>query len=202
MKSMTKKLVELVVIMSVFAILAIGSGSNDSGTVSNEDSNTTTSDSSGDSTDDSSSEAEDDDSSKKSSNDVVKVGGSFEKDGLKFTFKKANTNYKPSDDKYGMYKPSKGRKFVACTFKFENSGDSDEYVSIYDFDCYADNESCEQQFISTEDFKNGDFMNENLSSGRNVTFTTFYEVPKKAKSIQLEYEPSFWSDEKVIIQVK
>ena len=67
---------------------------------------------------------------------------------------------------------------------------------------HADNESCEQSYISTEDFKNGDFMADDLSAGRTVTFTSFYEVPKDAKSIELEYEPSFWSDEKIIIKVK
>lgn len=133
---------------------------------------------------------------------VLRKGGVFEHDGLKLKFVDSKLNYKPSDDKYGFNKPSKGNKYIACTFKFKNNSNSDKYVSIYDFDCYADNKSCHQEFITTEDFKNNDFMNDNLSPGREVTFTTFYEVPKKSKKIQLEYEPSIWSDKKLLIEVK
>ena len=56
--------------------------------------------------------------------------------------------------------------------------------------------------LRSEDFEDNDNINDSLSPGRTITFTTFYAVPKKAKDIQLEYEPSFWSDEKLIIQVK
>ena len=133
---------------------------------------------------------------------VLRKGGVFEQDGLKLKFVDSKLNYKPSDDEYGFNKPSKGNKYIACTFKFKNNDDSDKYVSIYDFDCYADNKSCNQEFITTDDFKNNDFMNDNLSKGREVTFTTFYQVPKKAKKIQLEYEPNMWSDKKLIIEVK
>lgn len=131
---------------------------------------------------------------------VVRNGESYENDGLKFTVKNVDTNFRVKDDDYGLYEPKKGKKYIAVTFTFENNGAGSKYVSIYDFDCYADNESATQEYISTDE--DDDFINENLSPGRKVTFTTYYSVPKKAKSIQLEYTPDFWSEEKVIVEVK
>lgn len=197
------KLVALALSMSLFSVLAMGSADDSSeGTVTNVETNEDGGSEDTGEAEQSTGEAEQSSENTKKEDDVVKVGGSYESGGIKFTFKDVDKNYTPSDDEYHFYKPEKGKKFIACTFKFENTGDSDQYVSIYDFNCYADNESCEQSYISTEDFKNGDFMADDLSAGRTVTFTSFYEVPKDAKSIELEYEPSFWSDEKIIIKVK
>ena len=197
-------LIILAVLLGIIALAAIagsitgGSSSNNNNTnVQNAETNDAENEA-----DTAEEESNSSESSEEESGNTVKKGGSFEKDGLKFTYKKFKDNYKPSDDKYGLSKPSKGKKFIACTFKFENKSDSDKYVSIYDFACYADNESCEQEYISTDDFKNNDFINENLSPGRNVTFTTFYQVPKKAKNVQLEYESDVWTNEKIIIEVK
>jgi hypothetical protein len=129
---------------------------------------------------------------------VVKVGGSFEDNGLKFSVNNAEMDYKVKDQ-YGIYKLDDGLVYLAVDFTFENTGDSDKYVSIYDFKCYADNKSCEQQFV-TED--TGDFINTNLSAGRNVAFKTLYAVPADAKSIELEYESNVWTDEKVVVKIK
>lgn len=131
---------------------------------------------------------------------VVSIGGSFENSGLKVTVNSADTNYQVPDDKYGFYKLDEGMKYIAVNFTFENTGDGDKYVSLYDFDCYADNTSCEQKFINTSDKE--DFINTNLSSGRNVTFTTYFAVPTNSQNIELEYETNMWSDEKVIVKVQ
>ena len=45
-------------------------------------------------------------------------------------------------------------------------------------------------------------MNTNLSSGRNVSFKTYYAVPVNANSIELEYETNAWTSEKVIIKLQ
>ena len=73
-----------------------------------------------------------------------------------------------------------------------------KYVSIYDFDCYADNTICEQKY----GLDDCDFINTNLSSGRNVTFKTYYSVPVDAQSIELEYETNVWTNEKAIIKLQ
>lgn len=127
----------------------------------------------------------------------VTVGNFFESNGLKVTLNDANTDFTDYDDEYGVYKPEDGYKYISASFTFENTGDSDRYVSIYDFDCYADGTLCEQSYNF-----GGDFINANISSGRNVSFDTYYVVPVESNSIELEYTSNIWTDEKVIIKIK
>ena len=131
--------------------------------------------------------------------EFVVVGGSFEKDGLKFTVDDADLEYELKDNSYGFYDLDEGLHYIAVSFTFENTGTSDKYVSIYDFDCYADNGACEQQYVTAD---TGDFINTNLSAGRKVSFMTLYAVPDGAESIELEYSTSVWSDEKILIKLK
>lgn len=126
------------------------------------------------------------------------MGSSFEKSGLKITVNEANLDYHDYSDDYGMYTPADGMRYVMVSFMFENGGNSDAYVSIYDFDCYADNTSCEQAYLPDD----SDFMNTNLSPGRNISFKTYYSVPINATTIELEYETSIWTGEKAVIKLQ
>lgn len=126
------------------------------------------------------------------------VGSTFEKKGLKITVNDADLDFSDYSDEYGFYTPSDGMKYIMVSFTFENTGNSDAYVSIYDFDCYADNTTCEQAYLPD----GSDFINTNLSSGRNVSFKTYYSVPVDAKTIELEYETSIWTGEKAIIKLQ
>lgn len=179
----------LVLLIAAFA----GSGSDESSKVDNSNATKTTQ--SNTSTDSSSSEK----TTKEDASGVVKVGGSYEDNGLKFTVDGAELNYEIKNDEYGMYTLDDGLVYLKVDFTFENTGDSDKYVSIYDFDCYADNATCDQQYVTQE---TGDFVNTNLSAGRTVSFTTFYAVPEGAKSIELEYTSNIWISEKVVVQIK
>lgn len=126
-------------------------------------------------------------------------GKSFEENGLKITLKKVDTNFTDYDDDDGYYTPKKGMKYVMASFAFENTGNSDRYVSIYDFECYADDEKCEPIF-ELGDADDVDYAN--LSAGRKASFKVYYVVPKDAKSIELEYETDIWTDEKAVIKLK
>lgn len=126
------------------------------------------------------------------------VGSSFEKNGLKITVNDANLGYQGYDNEYGFYDLPAGMRYVMVSFTFENEGNSDAYVSIYDFNCYADDTSCEQAYFSD----GNDFANTNLSPGRNISFQTYYKVPDNATTIELEYETDFWTGEKAIIKLQ
>ena len=126
------------------------------------------------------------------------VGSYFETEGLKITINDANLDFTEYDDEYGLYTPEDGMKYIMVSFTFENIGDSDEYVSIYDFACYADNTACEQAYLPD----GSAFMNTNLSPGRNVSFSTYYTVPIDAQSIELEYETNLWTGEKATIVIQ
>lgn len=184
------KILIVVAVIVILAVIGSSMGSGGSSEVSVENS----ADTSGTQTE---AQAEATETEPEEESNVVKVGGSYEKDGLKFTVEDADLDYEVEDDEFGFYDLDDGMKYVAAEFTFENTGDTDQYVSIYDFDCYADNKSCEQQYISDDDF-----VNVNLSSGRNVSFTTFYAVPEDASSIELEYTADIWSDEKIVVQLK
>ena len=139
-------------------------------------------------------------SSSSSSEESVKVGGSYEGNGLKFTVNAADTAFVVPDDTYGMYKLDSGLHYVKVDFTFENTGSSgDNYVSIYDFKCYADDSACEQKFVNSV---TGDFMNTQLSPGRNKSFSTLYAVPDGAKKIELEYTSNVWTNKKIRIDLQ
>lgn len=96
--------------------------------------------------------------------------------------------------------PKKGFQYLKFDFTFKNVGDTDTMIGS--FDCYADGEKCDQEYI-TED--GGDFLLEELSSGRKTSGSLVFAVPKsvKMKDIELEYENySFVSDEKVVFLAK
>lgn len=126
------------------------------------------------------------------------VGSSFEKNGLKITVNDANLGYQGYDNEYGFYDLPVGMRYIMVSFTFENEGSSDAYVSIYDFNCYADDTSCEQAYFSD----GNDFANTNLSPGRNISFQTYYKVPDNATTIELEYETDFWTGEKAVIKLQ
>lgn len=134
----------------------------------------------------------------KNDDSKIKKGECFENSGLKINIDDTDENFTDYEDEYGLNIPEDGMKYAMASFTFENQGKSDKYVSIYDFNCYADNISCDQVYTLDD----SDFINTNLSSGRKVSFKTYYSVPKNAKEIELEYETNILTGEKVIIKIK
>ena len=173
-----RKYVALIGCLIVFAALALGSGSETS--VDNSKAGGIS------------------DKTNEEKDNTVMVGGSFENNGLKCTVTDADTDFTDYEDKYGMYTPGDGNKYVKADFTFENTGKSDVYVSVSDFDCYADNASCEQRFMSQV----CDFMGDDLSTGRQASFSVIFEVPVGAESIDLEYTANIWTGDKVIIKLQ
>lgn len=130
--------------------------------------------------------------------EYIYVGDAFEKNGLKITLNDAVVDFQDYENEYGWNTPTDGMKYIMASFTFENTSDTDKYVSIYDFDCYADNTNCEEKYGLDDD----DFVNTNLSSGRNVSFKVYFEVPVDAESIELEYELNSWTSDKAIIKIQ
>ena len=127
----------------------------------------------------------------------VVPGEMFNVDDLKISVNSADTEFTDYEDEYGWYELEDGMKYVSVSFTCQNDSDSDKYVSIYDYDCYADGTLCEQTY-----YFDSDFINANLSSGRNVSFDVFFIVPSDAEEIELEYTENVWTDEKIIIKLQ
>lgn len=79
-----------------------------------------------------------------------------------------------------------------------NSGNSDEFISDWDFSCYADNTSCENAFIYVENYSSS----VEISAGRQGEILFAFVVPKSADSIEIEFEENSWTDEKIVMKVK
>ena len=95
---------------------------------------------------------------------------------------------------YSEYsEPAKGNKIIYATFEFENISDDNEYISTGDFSCYADGYDCKSYY----DFDQ-ESLDATLSKGRKTKGKIFFEVPKDAKEIKIEYDKNFLTSDKII----
>lgn len=88
--------------------------------------------------------------------------------------------------------PKEGCHYVTCEFEFENKKNSDQFVSYYDFDCFADGISCSATYFRD------DGINATLSPGRKAKGTVTFEVPDNATVVEVEYLTNFWTSNRVI----
>lgn len=93
------------------------------------------------------------------------------------------------------FPPEEGMKVVYLTFEFENISSGDTLVSYYDFTCFADGYSCDSYIWEKS-------LSADLSSGRKVTGSVYFQVPEDAQDIEVEYETNFWTEEKVLFLVE
>lgn len=122
------------------------------------------------------------------------VGQSIQNNDLKVSFLSVNENF-TGYNKYATV--NSGCKIIKADFEFENISTSDQLASAYDFDCYADGYSCES-FWSTEDSG----FSSTISSGKKAKGSVYFQVPKDATNITLEYETNVWTGSKLTFVVK
>ncbi|MBQ7296260.1 MAG: DUF4352 domain-containing protein [Clostridia bacterium] len=125
----------------------------------------------------------------------ITVGSSVTNDEVKISYKTCNADFK----KYSSYADVKsGYKVIEAVFDFENISSTD--IILEGFDCYADGVKCEE-FYSVDDYSSPTL--ESVSAGRKLTDAkVYFEVPKDAELIELEYEADYWSGEKYIFIVE
>lgn len=118
------------------------------------------------------------------------VGDVVETDNFRITYESAG-EYK-SDNEF--LQPKDGCVYWEFKFKFENISDTDQSVStMMDWECYADNSKADQTWITDDNGLDG-----KLSAGREAEGAVYFEVPKDAESIELEYDINFWQSDKII----
>lgn len=147
-----------------------------------------TADSSGNSKTDSDSKNKDSGDEASAPKNEFHVGDIVETDTLKISYISVEDYI--SDNEF--IQPKDGYKYVKAVFEFENISDSDEYVSSFDFSCYADGYDMEQSYF--DEMK----LDATLSPGRKSQGAIFFEVPVDAQEVIFEYETNFWSEDKVI----
>lgn len=92
--------------------------------------------------------------------------------------------------------PKDGNKIVRLKFDVKNNGSADFYISYFEFNCYADDAAAEAYYMTD------DGLSATVSSGRTTSGYVYFEVPKDAQYIEVEYETNFWTDKKAIFVVE
>lgn len=133
-------------------------------------------------------------SSDENTSRIYNVGEIFENDNLAIKYVSFDENFTG----YSQYATVKdGCKIVKADFEFENVGSSDQYVSAYDFGCYADGYDCES-FWSVDDSG----FSSTLSSGKKAKGSVYFQVPTDATSVTIEYTLNTFTSENVEFLVK
>ena len=118
-----------------------------------------------------------------------KVGETFQNKHFKVTVTDVDLDYKSSSE---YDKPGEGRKYVKVNITAENIGEDSSDISSFYFTLYADGTKADDSVIVLE-ADNTDFGG-TISSGKTTKGPIYYEVPKEAKKLVLEYEPNVLDD--------
>ena len=122
-----------------------------------------------------------------------KVGDTVKSDD--FICKYVSVKDYKSDNEF--MQPKKGNKFIRLDFEFENTNkDDDLFVSTASFTCTADDYDCEAQYFDVGK------LDAELAPGKKTKGPIFFEVPKDAKKIEVQYECNFWLENKITLVVK
>lgn len=124
---------------------------------------------------------------------IYRVGDTLDTGTLKITLQSVG-DY-TSDNMF--IQPEEGNKFIAAYFVLENTGKTDNFTGGVDFSCYADDAVMDNAYISDKSLSSG-----SISPGRKTEGYVYYEVPVNAQKIEIEYETSWWKNEKAIFIVK
>ena len=93
--------------------------------------------------------------------------------------------------------PEEGNKLISAYFIIENKDKSDLYTGAFDFSCYADDSVCDSEIVTEKALSY-----DSISPGRKSEGYICFEVPEDAKKIEIEYEMSWWTQEKATFIVK
>ena len=129
--------------------------------------------------------------SNENDSEVLKVGETYDKDGVKIEYLECGdlTDYSDWDA------PASGNKIIYAKFNVTNESESDFSLVYWDFNCFADNKQVEAKYPGDEYSFSID-----LSPGRNGSGAVAFEVPEDATNIQIEYTPNIWISKHVIFQ--
>ncbi len=120
-----------------------------------------------------------------------KVGDIVETEEVKIKYLSA----KEHKEKY--LEPKDGYMYYRMEFEFENIGDSEVTVSsLIDWECYADDYAMEQSWVGD------DILDATIGAGKKAKGAIYYEIPKDAKKVYLEYATSYWTEDKIIFEIK
>lgn len=122
------------------------------------------------------------------SENAFHIGDIIETNKLRIVYNNA-AEYK-SDNMF--LQPNEGMKYVYIELEVENLSDTDQSISYFSFNCYADGSACDG-FYGMDDA-----LSAELSAGRKAKGTVAFEVPKDAQTIEIEFEDNLWTNSKIV----
>ena len=128
-------------------------------------------------------ETKKEDALKKLAKKKFKVGETVATDDMEIKYLSVK-DYK-SDNEF--MQPKKGYKYIKAEFEFVNKSKEDDLsVSTLSFSCNADDYEVETVYMDDNE------LDADLSPGKKAKGPIFFEVPKDAKSIEIQYESDWW----------
>ncbi len=98
----------------------------------------------------------------------------------------------------GYSTPDSGKEFVLVNVTIRNAGQSDISYNPYDFRIQDSNgNQTDHAWASLDDR----LSSGSLASGGHVTGTVPFETPRGDQGLKLLFEPSFWSEERIVINL-
>lgn len=119
-----------------------------------------------------------------------------------FESEKLNISYLDSGDYSSdnmFIEPASGNKFIFIDLSIQNTGDTDLSVGSTSFTCYADDTKCSQSVVTADDQMD---IIATVSPKKYLKGKIYFEVPKDSQNIEVEFETSFWTQEKIYFIVK
>lgn len=125
-------------------------------------------------------------------NGAVKVGETVQGNDVSITY----LSCEPYESDNMFIKPRDGYEYLSVELEFENTGNSDRSVSSMSFDCYADGVACEQTYSRDND------LSATISAGRKTKGTVTFEVPSNASVVEVEYDDSVWTSNRIVFSAR
>lgn len=115
------------------------------------------------------------------------VGDTFSKDGLSITYV-SSSDYETDNE---FLKPADGKKYIRVALHIDNQTGSDKSVTSFEFKCYADGYDADAFYGADDE------LSASLSDGRTADGAVYFEVPLDATEIEIEYEYDWINSKKV-----
>ena len=133
---------------------------------------------------------------KKEEKTEFNVGDIIAFDGKELTVEKVERNWNSGNS---YLKPKDGKEYVKVSVKIENKSETEMNYNVFEFKAEDSNGAAEsangQTYSLPDSLGSGDLVKGGKKSGSMI-----FEVPA-GSSLKLHYQPSFWSNKKVIVNL-
>ena len=133
---------------------------------------------------------------KKEEKTEFNVGDIIAFDGKELTVEKVERNWNSGN---AYLKPKDGKEYVKVSVKIENKSETEMNYNVFEFKAEDSNGAAERFDFQTYSLPDS-LGSGNLVKGGKKSGSMIFEVPA-GSSLKLHYQPSFWSNKKVIVNL-